>query len=68
MDGKIITDLKDIVSEFNNYFSIVGSDLAKQFETDSKINFISYLKIQYHQILLLNIHDDNKIINDMKKN
>ena len=34
-DGKIITDLKVTVSEFNNYFSTVGSDLAKQFESDS---------------------------------
>ena len=68
-DGKIITDLKVIVSEFNNYFSTVGPDLAKQFESDSKIDFRSYLKNTISSNFTfrnINTHDVNKIINDMK--
>ena len=68
-DGKIITDLKVIVSEFNNYFSTVESDLAKQFETDSKSDFRSYLKNTISSNFTfrnINIHDVNKIFNDKK--
>lgn len=43
-NNKDVTDSKQIVNKFNNYFANVGSDLASKIKVDTNLTFKNYLK------------------------
>ena len=60
-NGKLLTDKSDIVQHFNNYFSNIGSSLAKNLKTEN-INPLDYVKSIKNSIFLKDV-DSNEVKN-----
>ena len=44
-NNESVTDTKQIVNGFNDYFANIGSDLAKKINVDTNLTFKHYLKV-----------------------
>ena len=52
-DNERITDKREIVNRFNEYFVNVGANLAKKITANTNLSFKSYLKGNYMDSMLL---------------
>ena len=53
LNKKIVTDQKQIVNRFNDYFANVGLELARKIHVDTNLTFKGYLKGNYKDSLFL---------------
>jgi len=55
-----VTDCKEIVNRFNDYFANVGYDLARKRNVDTSSTFKSYLKGNFMDSMMLSLYVKQK--------